>query len=211
MRHDVEGLATVLEALAREVTSKSEETDFFLLHVLPPLCMPGTTSDIPKPITCCWLYTRIEAHPLMNRPCSWTSFRHHYHPQSPLSPVQRDHLCLGWVWVGDLNDGWASSDGVVVDGVLAASEDQVGLVVGSLRDLDLEAAINWGGITVDWACDADEGSVDGGLAVLESKGVAWVKMAISSPDLIVPVVPSLRAGKALTGRAPLDAGQETMN
>jgi hypothetical protein len=77
-----------------------------------------------------------------------------------------------WVRVSDLNYGWTSRDGFVSDAVLAGSQDGVALAVYSFRDGDLEAAINWGDISVDGASGGDEGSVDFVFAVLGSKNVA---------------------------------------
>lgn len=66
---------------------------------------------------------------------------------------------------GDLNDGGASSDGVVVDGVLAAGEDGVGLAGEALGDLDHEATLDGLGLDEGGAGDGNEGGVDGGIAV----------------------------------------------
>lgn len=71
-----------------------------------------------------------------------------------------------------LDDGWASGNGVVVHGILASGEDDVGLAVDALRDLDREAAVDRGDIGEDGARHRDEGGVDGGVAVLRAEGVA---------------------------------------
>lgn len=67
--------------------------------------------------------------------------------------------------VADLDDGRASGNGVVSDGILAASEDDVALAVDALGDLDGVAALDLGGLGDDGTGDGDESTVDGDAVV----------------------------------------------
>jgi hypothetical protein len=84
------------------------------------------------------------------------------------------HLRLSnhWVRISDLNDGCSGRYSVVSDMILAGSQDNVALAVDSFKDGELEAAINWGDISVDGASDGDEGSVNVIFATLGSKNIA---------------------------------------
>ena len=62
--------------------------------------------------------------------------------------------------VGNLNDGGASGDGLVGHGLVAASQDNVGLAGEALGDLDLEATLDGLGLDKGRASDGDEGSID---------------------------------------------------
>ncbi len=65
----------------------------------------------------------------------------------------------------NLNDSRAGSNGVVVDGILAAGQDSVGLAGEASGDRNLEAAIDRSGVGKDGASDGNKGSVDLGVAV----------------------------------------------
>jgi len=61
---------------------------------------------------------------------------------------------------GDLEDGWASNDGVVSGGSVAAGENNVGLAGSVLGDNDLVTSRNLLGLSEDGAEDGDESSVN---------------------------------------------------
>ena len=74
--------------------------------------------------------------------------------------AQNERL-LGANGASDLDDGWAGSDGVVVDGVVAGSQDSVGLAGKALGDLDGETTADGSGGNEGRAGNGNESSVDG--------------------------------------------------
>ena len=134
-----------------------------------------------------------------------------------------------------LDDGGSSGDSVVVDGVLAAGKDDVGLAGETSGDLDGETTLDRGGRDEGRAGHGDEGSVDLRLTLGRLEGVAlnkksqftfdhgegpllWGRLTgvwrvtvepVATGDLVPAARTSL--GKALTGRAGLLLGQDTMN
>ena len=73
--------------------------------------------------------------------------------------------------VCDLNDSRSGSDRVVVDGILAASQNNVGLAVDTLWHDGGEATLDWRGINDDGASNGDESGVDRGRRVLRPEDV----------------------------------------
>jgi hypothetical protein len=71
-----------------------------------------------------------------------------------------------------LNNGWASGDGVIRSGILAASENNVRLTRKALGHDDRETTGNWGSGDESWSSYGDECSIHGGLTGLGLESVA---------------------------------------
>lgn len=118
------------------------------------------------------------------------------------TPSTRIHATLlRGNWVGDLNDGWSSGNGVVSDDVLAASEHNVGLAIDTLWHDDRETTVNWGSINEDGAGEGDECSVEWAGAVHSLEGVALGQESDGAAALDGASGAEGEAGEGLDGKS----------
>jgi hypothetical protein len=108
--------------------------------------------------------------------------------------------------IGDLNDGWASGDSVIVYGVSAGGEDNVGLSINSRRDDERETSINRGSLGVERASNGDESTVDRGGSVSRGDGVVGGQEGDSVTRLDGAGGAESEGGESLDGKSGVGLG-----